>query len=107
MTVILSGLAHDPNRVLSLFGGPDNMIESPVLDILMDIVRQREHLKAQISTLRSAICAALEARFGAVPPELQADVSAISDPGQLESLLRIAATCADVASFQSAIRSDS
>lgn len=95
-----------PNRLLTLFGGPGNMIESPVLDILTEIVRQREYLKAQIATLRSAISAALDARFGSVPAELPAAVSAISDPGRLESLLRIAATCPDVAAFQSAMNTD-
>lgn len=106
VTAILSRLANDPKRLLNLFGGHQIMIESPLIDELMEYVREKEYLKAQIATLRSAICAALEARFGSVPAELPAAVSAISDPGRLESLLRIAATCPDVAAFQSAMTTD-
>ena len=72
VTAILAGLAHDPKGLLTLFGGGDTMIESPVLDELMEFAREKERVKVQaetrLSTTRVTLLAFLEARFGAVPP---------------------------------------
>ena len=71
VTAILAGVANDPKGLLNLFGGADAMIESPVLDEILEIVRQRERAKvdadAKVATLREDVSTALEARFGSVP----------------------------------------
>lgn len=79
------------------------MIESPVLDELIEIVRQRERTKVEADTrltvLRGAIVSNLEARFGSAPANVPADLAGVSDTAELDGLLRVAATCPDLAAF--------
>jgi hypothetical protein len=53
--------------------------------------------------LRGAVASALEARFGAVPPERVAGLAAVIEEARLQTLLRLAATCPDLDTFVAAL----
>lgn len=110
VTAILAGFALNRPGLAKLFGGGEKMIESPVLDELIEQIEARAakanqmKLEAEIQakharTLRESIIAALDARFGSVPDAVRAGLAGITDPGRLEALVRSAATCPDVPAF--------
>jgi hypothetical protein len=99
VTQILAGLAFPDRRFLKLFGGAEVMIESPVLDEVKEILRQRYEADGRRKALQEAILANLEARFGAVPPERVESLKTITDENRLKTLLRLAATCPDLDAF--------
>ena len=103
VTVILAGLAYPGRNILSLFGGAEAMIESPVLDEVMDIVRKRERMAA----VRESLIAFLGARFGPLPAGIHAVVTDVNDLGRLNDLVRQAATCPNMAAFAASIGSES
>lgn len=119
VTAILAGLANDPEALLNLFGGPE-MIESPVLDLLIEHALKKERAKAEatlqqerekVQSLQrereesrvTMLIAVLEARFGSVPPELQSELRQTRDAELLEPLVRLAATCPDLAAFSAGL----
>jgi hypothetical protein len=91
VTQILAGLAFPTHRFLDLFGGPEMMIDSPVLDEVKTLIRVR--------ALRESVVVALEARLGPVPADIQAKLSAIADEARLQALHRLAVTCPDLEAF--------
>ncbi|MCI0701181.1 MAG: hypothetical protein L0241_08865 [Planctomycetia bacterium] len=111
VTQILAGLAFPDRRFLNLFGGPQVMIESPVLDEVKELIRQR--LEAEVTNkvtaevaaktreavLREAVIAVLEARFGALPAERLAALHAVTEEARLRALPPLAGTCPDLAAF--------
>jgi hypothetical protein len=117
VTQILAGLAFPDRNFLNLFGGPEMMIDSPVLDEVKEILRKRyeaEYLAKGLAeglaegarkALQGAVIANLETRFGSVPAERVAPVQAIADEGRLKELLRLAVTCADLDAFTAALAS--
>lgn len=68
------------------------MIESPVLQRFL-----AEHLVVQ---RQRDIQEFLEGRFGPLPPELIASLQCIADADRLAELVKRAATCPDLESFQ-------
>jgi hypothetical protein len=118
VTAILAGLAHDPKGLLALFGGGEAVIESPVLDELVEFGLQRklkllepeftaraerEAQVARVATSQTSLVAVLEARFGVVPAEVRAALAGVTDLARLDALVRTAATCPDVAAFAAAL----
>jgi hypothetical protein len=97
VTQILAGLAFPDKRFLDLFGGAQAMIESPVLDEVKEILRNR--------TLREAVVGALEARFGSVPAARLAGLNTVTNEARLRALLGVAATCLNVDAFVAALES--
>jgi hypothetical protein len=95
VTQILAGLAFPGRKFLDLFGGPEAMIESPVLDEVKEILRKR----FVADTYRDTIRAALEARFGSAPEDRITTLNAITDEPRLKALHRLAATCPDLDTF--------
>lgn len=75
------------------------MIESPVLDELIEIVRQQERADTRGTVLRGAIVSNLEARYGSAPATVPAELAEVSDAAELDHLHRVAATCPDPAAF--------
>ncbi len=71
------------------------MIESPVLDELIEFALQRE----RGTVLRGAFVSNLEARFGSAPATVPAELAEVSDAAELDHLHRVAATCPDPAAF--------
>ena len=108
---ILAGLAF-PGRDFNLFGVPtmlekiirDGMRESPEFREQAIAALQRHYAaEARRATLRGAIVANLEARFGSAPADCAAALDAIDDEDQLKVLHRLAVTCPDVAAFMAAL----
>jgi len=95
VTQILAGLAFPGRKFLDLFGGPEAMIESPVLDEVKEILRKRYVADA----FRDGIRANLEARFGSAPEDRIAPLGTINDEARLKGLLKLAATCPDLDTF--------
>lgn len=110
VTEILAGLAFPDRRFLDIFGGPEIMIESPVLDEVKEILRKRYEAQyktegraeGQAEASRQMAVEFLADRFGAVPDDVQTKLAAITDVPRLKSLVRLAATCSDLATFVAA-----
>lgn len=100
---ILAGLAFPDRRFLDLFGGPEVMIESPVMDEVIEILRKRyeAQYKTEVHTESARQLAAeiLAERFGPVPGDVQTKLAALADLPRLKALVRLAATCPDLAAF--------
>lgn len=99
VTQILANLAFPDKRFLDLFGGPDAMIESPLLDEVKEMLRQRY----KADGVRMAVLGTLEARFGSVPAERVVALGAVADETRLRELVRLAATCPNLDAFVSAL----
>ena len=116
---ILAGLAFPDRRFLDVFGGPEAMIESPVLDEAMEYARKKfeAQYKAQwtneglaqglsqgltqgrVTEAQESILTNLDTRFGAVPDDVRAKLSAITDLARLKALVRVSVGCPDLAAF--------
>ncbi len=88
---ILAGLAFPDRRFLNLFGGAEVMIESPVLDEVKEIIQKRERVQVILDILSD--------RFGLIPEDVRAKLTALTDLTRLRALVRLAATCPDLAAF--------
>jgi hypothetical protein len=62
--------------------------------------------KGRLESKRESVLQVLEARFGAVPEEVQSALSAIEDLKRLETLTRTAATMPDMDTFAQALAAD-
>ncbi len=105
VTQILAGLAFPGRTFLDLFGGPEAMIESPVLDEVKEILRKRYEADGVTKALRGAILANLEVRFGTVPEQRLEPLNALTDETRLKALHRLAATCPDLDTFVAGLTS--
>ena len=81
----------DPN-LLSILGGKAAMIESP---LIREIVAEGRH---------KDILRALRARFGPVPPELEAEVKSIRDESVLHAAFDLAVSSPDLEGFGAELR---
>ena len=93
VTQVMSRLRFTDPELLSLLGGSQVMIESPLIQELM---AQRTH---------QDILRVLEARFGAVSQEIAAELQTIRSIAKADKLVSAAATCPDLASFAAHLRS--
>ncbi len=116
-----SSLLSVASIFLKLAGAPFDLIQLPggKAMFLEKIVRQmeeaelaearekleRRYTEGQREGQRSAVIAALEARFAAIPPDIADAVNAVEDVSRLRHLLRVAATCHDVAAFAAELAS--
>jgi hypothetical protein len=88
VTQVLTHLRYNDAKLLSILGGTQMMIESP---LIQELVSARSH---------KDILAFLETRFRPVPPELVDQIRAVVDDDQLSELARRAASCQDLESFR-------
>jgi hypothetical protein len=72
------------------------MIESPVIQELVEEVEQKASQKAG----QEAILLVLESRFGSVPQEVADAVRRVVDETSLRSLIQLAAGCSDIEGFR-------
>jgi hypothetical protein len=72
-------------------------IESPLIDELLAQVTQE-------ATQRDVV-GVLEARFGAVPPEVVAELRTVRDEQKLNDLHRFAVVCSDLDAFRARLGS--
>jgi hypothetical protein len=88
VTEVLTGLRYNEPGLLSIFGGSQIMIESPLIQELM---AQRMH---------KAILRFLSGRFGSVPLDIQTTLQSIQDDARLDELVEWAARCPDLDAFR-------
>jgi hypothetical protein len=100
ITQVFARLRYNEEGLFQLFGGRKAMIESPVIqEIIEESTRE-----AKRQAGREYILKVLEARFGSSAGILEPDVSAASDE-KLDDLLKLAATCRSLASFRKKLSS--
>ena len=99
VTQLLGSLRFTRELLTSIFGGGRPMIESPLLDELLNE-------KAAL-VLQTAILNVLEGRFGTVPPSIVSEARGIQEEARLLQLTRWAGQCADLATFQARLTSGS
>jgi hypothetical protein len=92
VTQVLAGLRYNDARLFQILGGRDAMIESPVL----------QELKAEWTreSSRAAIVDVLVARFGPAAEDLNVRLEAVEDESRLKELVKRAAVCPDLGSFE-------
>ena len=78
------------------------MLEIPFLD---EIVMEKTRETAR-ETAQQYIVSFLEARFGDVPGDVVEGIESIDDHAQLKGLVRLAASCPDLAAFRHAVVQD-
>jgi hypothetical protein len=93
VTQFLLGLRYNDPNLLTILGGKNVMIESPVLQ---GYLAERSH---------KGILLLLEKRFGTVPPHLAAKLRAIVDEQRLLDLNVQAGTCPSLEAFQALLDS--
>jgi predicted transposase YdaD len=96
VTQVLAGLRYNDPGVAELFGGRQTMIESPVIQELVEEVEQKAMQKGK----HDDILLFLESRFGLVPQEVGDAVRRVSEEARLRSLIQLAARCADIEAFR-------
>jgi hypothetical protein len=92
VTQVLAGLRYDDPRLFQLLGGRKAMIESPVLQRLLQETKQE--------TKQQDIVRALVIRFRIAGADLEAELSSIDDEERLGKLFDLAVTCSDLESFR-------
>jgi hypothetical protein len=102
VTQVFSFLRYNDLGLLTILGGKDVMLEIPFLDeIVMEKTRETARVTAR-ETARQAVVTVLEARFGDVPRDVVEGIESIDDQTQLRGLVRLAASCPDLAAFRDA-----
>jgi hypothetical protein len=95
VTQVLMGLVHKDASLSAIFGGKEAMIESPILNELIDEkvaeTRQQDLLKF------------LEVRFGPAPLDVVQRVKEVTNAGHLWQLIEQAARCPDLETFRQAL----
>jgi hypothetical protein len=90
---VMTGLRFPDPALLSLRGGQEPMIESPLLQ------------KMRAETLHKGILAILKARFGSVPRNVAKHLRDILDEEKLTAVIVLAAQCPDLEAFREALLS--
>jgi hypothetical protein len=95
VTQVLMGLVHKDAALRAIFGGKEAMIDSPILNELIDEKvaegRQRDVLEF------------LEARFGPVPLDVMQRVKEVTNADRLSQLIKQSARCPDLEAFRQAL----
>jgi hypothetical protein len=97
VTQVLMRMWYNDPAQFAIFGGREIMIESPLID---EIVQERLAPRLQKMILR-----VLAARHGAVPPDITAALQAITADSRLDELTDWAARCPDFNSFRARLAS--
>lgn len=93
VTQVLTKLRFPDPQLLTLFGGKQVMIDSP---LIREIVTENTQ-----QTMHEAIQLVLAGRFGAVTDALGARIKSVRRKGELDALVQFAGTCRDLAAFES------
>jgi hypothetical protein len=96
VTQVMAGLRYNDPRLLSILGGSQAMIESPVLQKL---IAERE-----AATQRKAILMVLTTRFGPLAEDLKASLQTIEDASKLDELVEAAASCPGLEAFRARLQ---
>jgi hypothetical protein len=102
VTQVLAGLRYNDPGIAQLFGGRQTMIESPVIQELVEEVEQKAMQKGK----HDDILLILESRFGSVPQEVGDGVRRVVDETSLRSLIQLAARCTDIEGFRGGLATE-
>jgi len=91
VTQVLSSLRYNDVGLLSILGGRNAMIESPLLQEFVAEGRRKD------------ILTILETRFGEVPLDVSEAIQSVVDEDRLTDLVRKSASCPDLDAFRNAI----
>lgn len=97
---VLLNLNYNDPALFAVFGGRESMIESPMLDQIIDEEANKRLAKHTADSHRRAILRILDKRFGPVSPELSAALSNITNEAHLEELNVSAGSALDLESFR-------
>ncbi len=101
---VFSFLRYDDLGLLTILGGKNVMLEIPFLDeIVSEKTRETARETAQQDIITFLEARFLEARFGDVPGDVVEGIESIDDHAQLRSLVRLAASCPDLAAYRDAV----
>ena len=110
VTQVFSFLRYNDLGLLTVLGGKNVMLEIPFLDEIVmektrEVVRKTARETAR-ETAQQDIITFLEARFGDVPRDVAEGIESIDDHAQLRDLVRLAASCPELAAFRAAVVQD-
>ena len=131
VTQVLTHLRYNDPGLLTILGGRQVMLESPLIDELFvekygELLAQRTRevtrevtrkvarktarevtrkvaRETACETAHQYIVTFLETRFGEIPRDLAEEIGSVSDEEQLRGMVRTAAACRDLESFRSEI----
>jgi predicted transposase YdaD len=92
VTQVLTRLRYNDPQLLTILGGIQVMIESP---LIQEIVARTKH-----ETMREAILQVLEGRFGTVPADIAMQLKGSLEEQRLRDLVRYAARSPDLEAFR-------
>jgi len=99
VTQVLSRLRYHDPQLLHILGGPQAMIESP---LIQELLEQRSK-----QVRNEDLLLILTERFGAIPESVASAVKAIQNDAELPALIRFAAICPDLDAFLRRLESES
>jgi hypothetical protein len=88
VTQVLTRLRYNDPKLLTILGGIQVMIESPLIQEIIARTKQEDILQV------------LEGRFGTIPPDIAMRVKGILEEEKLRELVRFAARCTDLEAFR-------
>jgi hypothetical protein len=97
ITQIMAQLAYNNSALLTILGGSQVMLESPLIQELMT--------KNTAQTTQKNILQVLETRLGPVPQDIATALQAIQEASKLDKLMKLSAACPDLETFHSRLRS--
>ncbi|TVS07802.1 MAG: hypothetical protein EA424_29385 [Planctomycetaceae bacterium] len=95
VTQVLAYLRYNDVGLLTILGGRQVMLESPLIDEIV--------MAKALATAQRGIRTVLEARFGDIPAELIEQIESVDQEEQLQSLTWTAAACPDLDAFRRAV----
>ncbi len=98
---VMARMRYNDAGLLSILGGKRVIMESPLIQEIMDEVR----LESTVKTIREMVQLNLETRFGALPPQLVERLNAVVGEGRLRALIREAVRCSSLDDFQTRLTS--
>ena len=103
VTQVLSRLRYNDPQLLTILGGPQAMIESP---LIQELLEQRSK-QVRNEAGQHHIVRVLAARFGSVPDDLIQTLHAIRDDQKFDVLIDCAVLCPDLEAFRQRLASES
>jgi predicted transposase YdaD len=98
VTQVFARLHFDKPEWLEILGGRKAMIESPLIQEIVEESERAGRIKATVEFL--------EARFGAVTPTVTAGLQQVKEEEKLARLTRHAAVCPSLQAFEDALRQE-
>ncbi len=100
---VMTRLRYNDDTLMEIFGGRKIMIESPLIQELMDEAETKGEARGVQQTRCEDILAFLAFRFGAIPGNMRSALEKISDLGALAALRDTALSCQSLDEFEAAL----